>query len=677
MRLPLVALLAPAIAAPILITGCAGIPAATTLPTGAAALGGSVHGGQQPVVGAVVTLWAAGATGYGSGATVLATAAPTDAKGMYQFGAITCPTPATPTYVTAQGGNAGYTTNTSIMLATGLGPCSGLATLNANINEVTTAATAFALSHFFTGTLGPTSTDAFGGAATPAEGMNAGLVLANAATIPALVSLGTGDANQSTARVTLESAKLNTIANVLAACVNSGGATSTTETTTVCGQLFSLTTPPGAATRPSDTLQAAVQMALYPYQNVAGLAALPPAASPFIGLGSTPNDWTLAIGYTAPGLGLGIAGTSGSGTSANLDIDSTGRVWFATNTAAAHGLAYFDPASGSFSGPYATALVAPQYLAIDTHGVVWGTDLAGNRIVGVSSTNPSAATVYTTLPGTTTGPIAVTSSSTVPDALLYSVTAGVASAVWLEDGGALLLVNATTQQPTGLAPYTYQSPGDYFEGDVASSQVASPCALEVSYVDQGVGYLIVPVQSAGPCISGGIAQFQQTTGESLMAASTLNEVCSYIAQTCFAPTVPLSLPEGIAVDGDSNVWIANAGNASVSTAFYNRVTSTTADYVTTSPVAYLHGAGQGSTLTAPYGLAIDRSGNVWIANAGCVTTSATPCTPGPFRLSELVGAAAPTITPLALQTTAVANGTRPALMHAGSAMASGRQRARR
>ena len=41
----------------------------------------------------------------------------------------------------------------------------------------------------------------------------------------------------------------------------------------------------------------------------------------------------------------------------------------------------FDPATNSFAGPYATALVHPQYLAIDINGVVWGTDLAANHFI--------------------------------------------------------------------------------------------------------------------------------------------------------------------------------------------------------------------------------------------------------------------------------------------------------
>ena len=644
-------------------TGCATSfsPTASAPVNPAASLTGSVHGGQQPVAGAIVTLWAAGSSGYGSGASVIASAtAPTDAGGNFSFGAIPCPAANTPTYMTAQGGNSGFTTNAAIMLVTGLGPCSGLASLNANINEVTTAATAYALSHFFTTTLGASSTDNFGGAATPAEGNNAGLVLANTASITALTSL-TGIANPGSATMTTESAKLNTIANILAACVNSAGPSGPGDTTSPCGQLFTATTPPGASTAPSDTLQAAVQMALYPYRNVAVLAALPPPASPFVGLTTTPNDLTLAVSYTAPQLGLAINGTALSGTSSNIDIDAGGRVWFPTNTATAHGLAVFDPATSTFAGPYATALVHPQFLAIDTTGVVWGTDFAANHYVGALTTSPGSTISFNTPNNTYTGPIGVTSNATVPNALMYSVTGPLATTIYVQSNGVQSKVNTVAYPATGLAPFALRSATRYFEAEVADSGIASPCEFEAPYIDGSTPYNLLIAITSAPCRTGGVVQLSQVSEESTMAVSSLNELCAYLARACFTPVVPLAQPEGIAVDGDGSLWIANAGNASVSTLSYARVTSTVADYITTSPIAYQHGVGQGATVNQPYGLAIDRSGNVWLSNAGCVSIDGTVCTPGAFVLSELIGAAAPTLTPLGLQTTTITNGSRPAL----------------
>ena len=130
--------------------------------------------------------------------------------------------------------------------------------------------------------------------------------------------------------------------------MNSSGSTSSTETQTPCGKLFNWTAN-GAATRPSDTLQAAVQMALFPttqvnnlYNSITGQAPVYPDLS------SAPNDWTIGVAYTSSGVGLAVD----TGTVSTLDIDTSGRIWFPSNAAGKAGAAYFDPVSQSFNGPF-------------------------------------------------------------------------------------------------------------------------------------------------------------------------------------------------------------------------------------------------------------------------------------------------------------------------------------
>ena len=631
---------------------------------------GTVYGGQQPIVGAVVRLWAAG-TSYGSGATNFASATTTTGnKGQFTFANYTCPSANVPTYLTAQGGNSGYGTgnNNAIMLVAGLGPCSGTANLTVQINEVSTAATAFALSHFFTTQLGSSSTDSFGGAATAAEGNNAGLAMADAYTIPTLISLATGQANTSTSAITLESAKMYSLANIIAACVNSAGGTSGDGS--YCGNLFQDTTPPNGTTAPTDTLQAAVQIALYPYNNVSALYSLPPAASPFVGLTATPNDWTIGVAYTSANFGLGIhaynTSPTATQTSSTIDIDASGRVWFPTTLSSSHGLAYFDPTSNSFNGPYGTTLDHPQYLAIDLTGEAYGTDINLPNIVGVNTTSPGSQVVYTAPSNSITGPIGVENDTTLPNVVVYTAITGTqGSSLYSLQGGNQALVSTLLQTPTGIAPYAYKNGSDYIEAEVATFLAGgSPCYLETSYTDpddQDPDENYINAQSnANPCVTAGAAQINQINGESAIVATSLNRICSYEVNDCFAPTVPLNAPEGIAVDGDNNIWIANSGNGSISTLLFTQVAkNSTANYMTTSPIQYKHNSANGNTSTTPYGIAVDRSGNVWTSNAGCVSTTAAACTPGSFVLSELVGAAAPTLTPLALMTTTAYSPTRP------------------
>ena len=140
-------------------------------------LRGTVHGGQQPIVGASIQLYAAGTTGYGSSASPLLTSAvTTDATGSFSItGDYTCPSSTSQLYIVATGGNPGLTpgtNNAASALMTALGPCSlnsGHYTLDPNafisINEVTTVASVYALSAFMGGDathVGASGTNAVG-----------------------------------------------------------------------------------------------------------------------------------------------------------------------------------------------------------------------------------------------------------------------------------------------------------------------------------------------------------------------------------------------------------------------------------------------------------------------------------------------------------------------------------
>ena len=90
--------------------------------TAKAGLGGAVYGGQQPITGAAVTLWAAGTTGsYGTGATSVATTT-TDSNGNFSFnsGGVSPCTTGQYLYITSVGGNPGAGTNqyAALMAAT-------------------------------------------------------------------------------------------------------------------------------------------------------------------------------------------------------------------------------------------------------------------------------------------------------------------------------------------------------------------------------------------------------------------------------------------------------------------------------------------------------------------------------------------------------------------------------
>ena len=121
-----------------LVTGCSTsqlIGPPDNSPVDGAAIQGVVHGGQNPVIGASVQLWAVGASNYGSTATALGSSVPTVGPGgTFTLGTYTCPAAPsngngnTYVYLTASGGDPGLGTgtNSNIMLAAALGSCQTL-----------------------------------------------------------------------------------------------------------------------------------------------------------------------------------------------------------------------------------------------------------------------------------------------------------------------------------------------------------------------------------------------------------------------------------------------------------------------------------------------------------------------------------------------------------------------
>ena len=345
------------------------------------ALHGTVHGGQQPITGASVQLYAAGSTGYGSAYSYTAGTSllgmhtvTTDSNGYFNISNdYTCPSAATPVYIVAIGGNPGLpnnATNPQIALMTALGPCGNLtSSTNVQISELTTVASVWALSRFMTGiaNVGTSSTNATG--------------LANAfASVNKLVdtSAGVAPGPALPANATAPVSKLNTLANILAACVNTSGGTAGTVTT--CGTLLTDTTVNGVA--PTDTIGAALNLAQHPNLQTAALTNLSLPTAPFQpSLSVPPSDYSLVVSYSGNGLSApkGVA------------VDNSGNVWIANSggnsvTELANS---GSPLSGS-TGYTIGSLNAPSGIAIDTAGNAWISNTNGNTVTKISSSGTAA-----------------------------------------------------------------------------------------------------------------------------------------------------------------------------------------------------------------------------------------------------------------------------------------------
>jgi len=345
-------------AAPLLLVGCGfGTPAPPS-PVAGVALQGHVFGGQQPVSGSIMQLYAVGNTGNGSLATPLILTPPTSGpNGSFSISNdYTCPVtaPATPVYLTATGGNPGLTgtgtiDNTALALVVALGPCNNLqSSTTVSINEATTAAAAWALSPFATSltNIGATSTNLTGIT-------NAFLTAAELADPVTGVSPG----STTPAGSSMESAKLYSLANVLASCVDTNGSDGN------CSTLFADVTPT-TATTPTNTFAAALNVVKNPGYNVSNIFGFGSGTPAFTGLPSAPADWTITISYDTC--------NSGCATGA-VGIDSSGDVWTANTS-----LFGFSHQGVALSGsPFALPDSYSYGLAIDTGNHIWVSDFVG------------------------------------------------------------------------------------------------------------------------------------------------------------------------------------------------------------------------------------------------------------------------------------------------------------
>ncbi len=381
--------LAAAIAACALTLGLAGCSATTASNaplTQATSLSGRAHGGNFPIQNATVQLYAAGSGGYGSPATpLLDTAITTDSNGIFTItGHYTCPTPSTQVYLTTMGGNPGLTdgtNNAGAGLMSALGPCSGLSSIPfVWMNEVTTVASVWALSHFMQGyaAVGSTSTNA-AGLAQAFNAYNKLITVGTAAMPGPLLASG----------ATLPIEKINTIADALATCINSTGGVAGDPSP--CGALYTAATPPGGPA-PTDTIGAAMNIARNPSLNVAAVFALV-TGDPVFGptLSAVPSDWTLAINYTGGGL------NAPKGTA----VDAAGNIWVANSGAGANSLSEFNNAGTAISGSAGFTgggLNVPTALAVDPTGNVWVANAgSGTSVLSkfTSAGTPVSATGYT------------------------------------------------------------------------------------------------------------------------------------------------------------------------------------------------------------------------------------------------------------------------------------------
>jgi hypothetical protein len=651
--------------------GCANMtstaPDATPLST-AATIGGKIHGGNQPVVGATVTLWFAG---QGSAAIQAATTT-SDSTGSFSFVQDTagghdgttdswsCPpvnTTGSPlVYVTAAGGNTqnngtpGQSNDAAAFIAL-YGECSSITSSSfVYMSEVTTVATMAAVQQFFNPANNSLAADGTGQQRVIILNLpNTVKLLADSATGLAVSSktLSTASGGNIAPGVTVtatpETAKINTLANIISACINQASSSAAN-----CTSLFSAAVPPspgvtslnpGSFPTATDTLKALYYIFTNPTNggsaNLATLFGLAPAVgAPYQpALATQPTDWTVGVSYAS----TSTCGTSSGGTGGfisspyDINIDSLDNVWIANSQT-----------GGNLSEISATG--APMTCVNLDAGASQGgatVDLAENVWFGAGTslykynTSSKASTQYPV----TVSPLGIT-------------TDGLGNVFFSTSGSLYELPSAVTQStvaPVQISTTVGTNPIRLmpdFQGIV--SGVPNPINIWVSSgsafisqvspstgTDSTNGYATTPYTTSGNSYGITISQYSNKIYTSAIDTGAITNLTKSGNTFVTGNGYPfsgagISSPTAVALDGRGNLWIPNNGNGTL---------TGSVSEISSGPAALSPSTGfqKASTyLNSGRALVIDQAGNVWVAGDG-----------NNF-VTEIVGAAVPVFQPYAL-----------------------------
>jgi hypothetical protein len=579
-------------------------PPAATANYAGSAFSGKVLAGTTPMIGASVQIYAAGATGNASAPTaLLGSALVTDANGAFSVStAYTCPFNLSVLYAVARGGKAGAsgTANAGSILMTTLGTCNSVSgNPSIVIDEVTTIASAYALAQFMApgAVVGATATN-FNGLKLAAAGAtnlaNPATGLAPGATFPATGTAPLG--------------VINGLANALHACVVSTGSTST-----ACVQLYSASTAGGTA--PSNTLDAALNIARHPGSNVAALYALSTTAAVFSpAVTAAPSDWTVFATFAGGGMYAPSA----------IGVDSLGNVWVANYFYVAS--LFTNTGTPVFANGVTGNNLNDSYgLAIDQSDNVW---IPNEQSPYAINTALGSVTVLNTAGQSVAG------AGYSQGGLNYPVAVAIDSSgvSWVVDYGNshLTLLDSSGVPLSGAAGYT-------------SAQFAFPVAVAVDskcngYIANQSSNTITKVSSDGTSFTSystgpGASGLAVDAADNVWVANYYGNSVGLLSATGAIVSSGYSgggvnHPQGIAIDGAGNAWIANYRGPSITE--LAAATSATPGAIL-SPAA---GFGPDANLLEAFGVAIDASGNLWVTNFGNNT------------ITEFIGLAAPVRTPM-------------------------------
>ena len=572
----------------------------------------TVHGraqsGPAAVAGSRIYVLAANTAGYGAkSVSLLDAGAPgvmtdatgsyvlTDGNGGFSIGGIYSCTPNQLVYVLAMGGRTVGTEadNPGLALLSLLGVCPDAGNFSGviqflNIGEVSTVASVYSLAGFMTDGAHISS------AATAQSFRGMMNAFATASNIYD-ASSGQSLAQTPAGSGIVPQAEINTLANMLAPCVNAPA---------MCGTLFNLAKA-ADGTVPMDTVSALLNIAKNPGANVAALYGIAKGTQAFLpALEAAPNDWTVAVTIYAENL-------AGAYFPA---FDSMGNLWvpgYANNT-----LTEFDPQGNMLSGESGFSgggLNQPYAVAIDGRDNAWVTNYAagtgGTTVVSEFNAGgtPVAANGYS---------CGTKCTSAAVDGLGNVWVSGSPQIQTVRSSGVAISSFSTNSFGSGVAVDS-RGRGWVIGQGQHLYRLTLPGQTETfaESVTAASGMEVTPV-----AIDGGDNVWFASSQRSSLGKHDGNGVA--VSPAGGFTGGGLKGPAGLAVDGANTVWVANREG--------NSISQFTNAGVAVSPATGYRGAG----VSHPRGIAVDPSGNVWVAN---FTGNS---------VTEFVGLGAPTVTPV-------------------------------
>ena len=547
----------------------------------------------------------------------------------------------------------------ALVEASALGP--GAVPVRVTVNDLTTVAMGYAMAQFIHGRLIHGKSPGLQNAAL----MSGDLVEAETGRLAPVLRRAPNGPETSTL------ATVNSLANMVADCRLSGP---------LCSRLLRLSAAPGSGAS-RDTLGAITQIARSPWQNVARLYALsrvsPSAYAPALGPTRRPDAWTLALRFEGDGASVDgpgnfavdaggnvwatdnyefsreslksvcasdlllrftptgapyplspYAGAGLSGAGYGIAVDPHGNAWVANfgfaapecphqpphnsvSEFSAAGVAISPPASGSFGGGFTQGGIDwPQGTISDAQGNIWIANCANDTVTRYAGGDPEDWSAFTGIGLQKPFDLAFNGSG---DAFVTG-NGNSEVAVLGPDGKPLPgspISGGGLARPLGIAA---DSAGNMWVAN--SGKLVLPCTGETTPVHES-GASVTLIKANGELANGG-RPFKESS---------------------------LTVPWGVAVDGDNDVWVANFGGQRVtelcgtSPALCPAGKRRTGQQI--SPAATGYGF---NGLVRNTGVAIDPSGNVWLANNW--KTVPVQSNPGGYQVVAFLGLAAPIKAPL-------------------------------